>query len=113
MLAAAQAATAGLMPRDMRNAVGYPAYFKPEDYRWPFFFMGAKGAVSPIHRDLAHNLAVHVFGEKRWRLFSPDQAELLYPTKGPDDGPSAQTCQVDVEAPDLVSVPALCPGSTD
>jgi hypothetical protein len=98
-------ATAGLAPRAVRNAVGYPGYFKPEDYRWPFFFMGAKGAVSPIHRDLAHNLAVHVFGAKRWRLFSPDQAEFLYPTTGPDDGPSAQTCRVDVEAPDLGRFP--------
>lgn len=101
----ANAASAGLAPKAMRSAVGYPGYFRPDDYRWPFFFMGAKGAVSPIHRDLAHNLAVHVFGEKRWRLFSPDQAELLYPTTGVDDGPSAQTCQVDVEAPDLERYP--------
>jgi hypothetical protein len=99
------AASAGLAPKVMRNAVGYPDYFAPADYRWPFFFMGAKGAVSPIHRDLAHNLAVHVFGEKRWRLFSPDQADLLYPTAGVEDGPSAQTCQVDVEAPDLERYP--------
>lgn len=101
----ARAATAGLAPRVVRGAVGYPGYFRPEDYRWPFFFMGAQGAVSPIHRDLAHNLATHVFGAKRWRLFSPDQAELLYPNMGPDDGPSAQTCHVDVEAPDLERFP--------
>ncbi|MEO8178029.1 MAG: cupin-like domain-containing protein [Deltaproteobacteria bacterium] len=67
--------------------------------------MGSAGAVSPIHRDLAHNLAVHVFGSKRWRIFSPDQAELLYPTLGPEDGPSAQTCRMDVEAPDLQQFP--------
>jgi hypothetical protein len=101
----ARAATAGLAPKAVRNALGYPRYFQPEDYRWPFFFMGASGAVSPIHRDLAHNLAVHVFGEKRWRIFSPDQAEFLYPRTGPDDGPSAQTCLVDIEAPDLDRFP--------
>jgi hypothetical protein len=99
------AASAGLAPRTLRSALGYPGYFNPSDYRWPFFFMGAKGAVSPIHRDLAHNLAVHVFGEKRWRLFSPEQDEFLYPTKGSDDGPSAQTCQVNIEAPDLERYP--------
>jgi hypothetical protein len=98
-------ATAGLAPRVVRTAFGYPGYFKPDDYRWPFFFMGAKGAVSPIHRDLAHNLAVHAFGAKRWRLFSPDQAEFLYPTSGPDDGPSAQTCSLDIDAPDLERFP--------
>jgi cupin-like protein len=103
--AGARMATAGLIPRAIRNAVGYPGYFNPEDYRWPFFFMGAQGAVSPIHRDLAHNLATHLFGAKRWRIFSPDQAEFLYPNTGPDDGPSAQTCLVDVEAPDLERFP--------
>jgi hypothetical protein len=101
----ASAATAGLAPKVLRNAAGYPDYFTPGDYRWPFFFMGAAGAVSPIHRDLAHNLAVHVFGAKRWRLFSPDQAEILYAETGPGDGPSAQTCLVDIEAPDLERYP--------
>lgn len=99
------AASAGLAPMAVRAALGYPGYFTPADYRWPFFFMGARGAVSPVHRDLAHNLAVHVFGAKRWRLFSPDQADLLYANTGRDDGPSAQTCLVDVEAPDLERFP--------
>jgi hypothetical protein len=103
--AGACAATAGLAPRAVRGAIGYPGYFTPDDYRWPFFFMGAPGAVSPIHRDLAHNLAAHLFGAKRWRLYSPDQAELLYPNPGPDDGPSAQTCLVDPDAPDLQRFP--------
>lgn len=101
----AVAATAGLAPMAVRTAVGYPGYFTPADYRWPFFFMGAQGAVSPVHRDLAHNLAVHVFGAKRWRLFSPEMAAWLYANTGVDDGPSAQTCLVDVEAPDLARFP--------
>jgi hypothetical protein len=94
----------GLLPRSLRNAAGYPGYFQPSDYRWPFFFMGTRGAISPIHRDLAHNFAVHLFGRKRWRIFSPAQSELLYPSAH-HDGPSAQTCEVDIEAPDLERFP--------
>lgn len=97
--------TAGLLPKSMRGAAGHPGYFQPQDYRWPNVFMGTPGVISAVHRDMAHNFATHVFGRKLWRLFSPDQSELLYARKDPSDGPSAQTCEVNVDAPDLERFP--------
>lgn len=61
-----------------------------EDYRVPAYCRGAAhlrakvwigkaGTVTPVHRDVPHNLHVHLTGRKRWLLFSPAQSSRLYP----------------------------------
>lgn len=61
-----------------------------EDYQVPAYCAGARhlrakvwlgkaGTVTPIHRDVPHNLHVHLTGRKRWLLFSPSASSHLYP----------------------------------
>ena len=41
-------------------------------------WLGKAGTVTPLHRDVPHNLHVHLTGRKRWLLFPPDQSSRLY-----------------------------------
>jgi putative sterol carrier protein len=95
----------GLLSKRMKAAAGYPGYFEPRDYRRPFGFLGTQGATTALHRDIAHNLAVCVFGRKRWTLVSPTQAQLVYSRHVPTDGPCGESCEVDIDAPDLERFP--------
>lgn len=65
-----------------------PASFQ-EDYRVPRYCAGAPhlraklwvskaGTVTPLHRDVPHNLHVHLHGRKRWLLFAPQQSAQLH-----------------------------------
>jgi hypothetical protein len=60
------------------------------DYRVPPYCVGAPhlrakvwigkaGTVTPVHRDVPHNLHVHLTGRKRWLLFSPRDSSRMYP----------------------------------
>jgi hypothetical protein len=62
---------------------------------YPRIFIGPKGAVTPLHLDIwrTHAWLSQLVGRKRWILFSPDQASLLY------------DYQVDPEQPDLQRFP--------
>lgn len=67
--------------------------FPPEfqhDYRVPVYcegaahmrakvWLGKAGTVTPFHRDVPHNLNVHLGGRKRWLLVGPGQAARMYP----------------------------------
>jgi lysine-specific demethylase 8 len=58
-----------------------PAYF---DYRRLVsenLWIGAKGHITPVHYDLAHNLLIQVRGRKRLVLFRPEDADCLYPNR--------------------------------
>jgi ribosomal protein L16 Arg81 hydroxylase len=48
--------------------------------RYPRIFIGPKGAVTPLHVDIwgTHAWLSQLVGRKRWILFPPDQASLLY-----------------------------------
>lgn len=101
---AAETATAGLeLPKELardlpRNtflgfATGAPA-----------MWLGPKGYVTLLHRDRGDVLNLQVLGRKHWRLYSPDQAELLYlgpPVEG------YQPSQVNVRQPDLQRHPSF------
>jgi len=43
-------------------------------------WIGAKGNITPVHWDTAHNFLAQIYGIKSLFLFSPDQSSLLYPT---------------------------------
>ena len=60
------------------------------DYRVPTYcngaphvrakvWVGKAGTVTPVHRDVPHNLHVHLTGRKRWLLFPPRDAARMYP----------------------------------
>ena len=42
-------------------------------------WVGKGGTVTPVHRDVPHNLHVHLTGQKRWLLFSPRDSARMYP----------------------------------
>jgi hypothetical protein len=62
---------------------------------YPRLFMGPKGAVTPLHKDIwnTHFWMAQLVGRKRWILFPPDQEEFLY------------DCKVQPDQPDLVRFP--------
>jgi Cupin-like domain len=66
--------------RHFRLAFGTSADFLPAQ-----LWMGCGDASSPctrLHMDTRHGLLGHVYGTKQLLLYSPDQADLLYPHKG-------------------------------
>jgi len=91
----------------------FPAAFQ-EDYRIPAYCVGAPhlrakvwlgkaGTVTPLHRDVPHNLHVHLSGRKRWLLFPPGHSGQLY-SRGLFSG-MPNFAQVDPEQPDYARHP--------
>jgi hypothetical protein len=79
------------------------------DYRVPSYcagathlrakvWLGKAGTVTPVHRDVPHNLHVHLTGRKRWLLFPPGNASRMY-SRGLFSG-MPNFAQVDPERPD-------------
>jgi [protein]-arginine 3-hydroxylase / protease len=73
----------------MAPTSNFPASFQ-EHYRIPAYcahashlrakvWLGKGGTVTPLHRDVPHNLHVHLVGRKRWLLFAPSDSSRLYP----------------------------------
>ena len=90
----------------------FPAAFQ-DDYRVPAYCTGAShlrvkmwlgkgGTVTPMHRDVPHNLHVHLRGRKRWLLFPPGGAHL-YPRGFFSGMPNFS--EVDPERPDYAHHP--------
>jgi len=91
----------------MAPAANFGAEFE-HDYRVPDYCTGAAhlrakvwigkaGTVTPIHRDVPHNLHVHISGRKRWLLFPPGSSRM-YPRGLLSGMPNFG--QVDPEHPD-------------
>lgn len=57
--------------------------------RYPRVFIGPKGAVTPLHRDIwgTHAWLSQLVGRKRWILFSREEAKLLYNNEVNPDSP--------------------------
>ncbi len=47
-------------------------------------WVGKRGTVTPVHRDVPHNLHVHLTGRKRWLLFAPGESSRLYSSVDPE-----------------------------
>lgn len=66
-------------------------------------WLGQAGTVTPLHRDVPHNLNVHLTGRKRWLLFPPGESRRLYPRGLLSGMPNFGA--VDPEQPDLARHP--------
>jgi hypothetical protein len=66
------------------------------------FWLGKAGTVTPMHRDVPHNLNVHLTGRKRWLLYPPGAAGM-YP-RGIFSG-MPNFSAVDPERPDYARHP--------
>jgi hypothetical protein len=75
-----------------------PAYCAGAPHMRAKVWLGKAGTVTPMHRDVPHNLHVHLSGRKRWLLIAPGQASRVY-TRGLFSG-MPNFAQVDPERPD-------------
>lgn len=90
-------------PKDLHDAYRAPAYCDSAPHLRSKVWIGKQGTVSPLHRDVPHNLHVQLSGRKRWLLFSPRQNARLYPRPVLSGAPNFS--QVDPEHPDYDRYP--------
>jgi Cupin-like domain len=88
---------------DLLSDIVVPRYVGVGQPARPHFWLSAKGNVSPLHFDLAHNLLTQVIGRKHLRLFGPEQTSLLYPFARTSKIPHMS--RVDIDRPDLAAFP--------
>ncbi|HXH37712.1 MAG TPA: cupin-like domain-containing protein [Thermoanaerobaculia bacterium] len=82
-----------------------PPFFNSEAFNTPQLWMGAAAGQEPVtalHRDCLTGVLCHLYGRKKFLLYSPDQAELVYPFKRFN---AHQPCRVAPSAPDLERYP--------
>ncbi len=79
-----------------------PAYCANASHLRGKFWLGKAGTVTPMHRDVPHNLNVHLTGRKRWLLYPPGSAGM-YP-RGLFSG-MPNFSSVDPERPDFARHP--------
>jgi hypothetical protein len=91
----------------------FPPAFQ-RDYRVPTYcaaaphlrakvWLGKAGTVTPLHRDVPHNLHVHLRGRKRWLLVPPVRSSRVYPRGLLSGMPNFS--RVDPERPDYARYP--------
>lgn len=91
------------MPPDFLQDFRTPAYCADAAVLQVKVWLGQGGTVTPLHRDVPHNLNVHLTGRKRWLLFPPGASRRLYP-RGLFSG-MPNFASVDPERPDLLRHP--------
>jgi hypothetical protein len=65
-------------PPLFQEAYRVPPYCEGARHLRTKVWLGKAGTVTPMHRDVPHNLHVHLHGRKRWILFPP-RAHGMYP----------------------------------
>jgi hypothetical protein len=66
-------------PATFQDAYQVPPYCVGAPHLRAKVWVGKGGTVTPMHRDVPHNLHVHLSGRKRWLLFAPEQSRRVYP----------------------------------
>lgn len=66
-------------PPEFQQDYRVPAYCAGAAHMRAKVWLGKAGTVTPFHRDVPHNLNVHLTGRKRWLLVGPGQAARMYP----------------------------------
>lgn len=93
------------LPEEMRNQIRMLPYCADAAWRNSNFWLGAPGTIARMHRDLADNLHVLVFGRKRFTLVAPAHSARVYPNTLFDTFPNG--CRTDVERPDFTRFPKM------
>ena len=93
----------GNFPASLHDDFRMPEYCAAAASLQVKVWLGQAGTVTPLHRDVPHNLNVHLTGRKRWLLFPPGASRRLYP-RGLFSG-MPNFAQVDPEQPDLARHP--------
>jgi Cupin-like domain len=66
------------LPAAFQHDYRVPRYCEGAPHLRAKFWLGKGGTVTPMHRDVPHNLHVHLTGRKRWLLYPPGAANI-YP----------------------------------
>ena len=90
------------LPQQFRRDYRLPAYCEGAAHMRAKFWVGKAGTVTPTHRDVPHNLNVHLTGRKRWMLFPPGGSRM-YP-RGIFSG-MPNFSRIDPEQPDYDRCP--------
>ncbi|MCC6846895.1 MAG: cupin-like domain-containing protein [Deltaproteobacteria bacterium] len=85
------------LPERFRRDHRLPVYCEDAWHLRAKFWVGKAGTVTPMHRDVPHNLNVHLTGRKRWLLYPPGGAGMY--SRGIFSG-MPNFSSVDPEAPD-------------
>jgi len=91
---------------EMLSAVDWSVFgFQGRDGKDTTLWVGSEGACTPCHYDTyGCNLVAQLWGRKKWLLFSPQEAERLYPTRIPYEESSVFS-SVCIESPNLLRYP--------
>ena len=85
-------------PRALEQDFRLPPYCEGAAHMRAKVWVGKAGTMTPTHRDVPHNLHVHLSGRKRWLLFRPADSRAMY-SRGLFSG-MPNFAQVDPERPD-------------
>jgi hypothetical protein len=58
--------------------VGLPLDEPGNQFEIPKLWMGPKSSSTPLHRDSSDNFAYHLYGKKKWTIFSIADTDYLY-----------------------------------
>lgn len=93
------------IPESLETLIGWPKYFRRDQYIPPRIWIGPKATVTPLHRDDTDNLFAQLWGEKTFILAAPHERSRLYTWTTYRHG-GLEGCEVDAEAPDYEKHPA-------
>jgi ribosomal protein L16 Arg81 hydroxylase len=83
-----------------------PNSYSPADFNKPRIWLGPKGSITPLHKDIVDNFCYHLYGIKRWRIFPVRDYPYLYMKHpDPENLPDFATSLVDLRSPDLLRFP--------
>lgn len=86
--------------------VGAPTFYPANSFEPPTVWLGAKGSITPLHRDSTDNFTFQLMGRKRWVIFPPQDDPYLYMRHvAASAGGDFATSDVDLRRPDLVRFP--------
>lgn len=75
-----------------------------ERLRAPKIWVGGSGTTTPLHKDSTDNFAIHLYGEKRWSIYSIKDTENLYFEKSPYGDNLNPNAEFQVSKVDLSSI---------
>ena len=97
------AASMGEFFPELQAELCVPVYCRHARWRRSRMFLGAAGSVTPLHRDLAHNLFTQIRGRKRFWLYHRADTAWLYSHAFFSALPNFS--RMDPEQPDLTRFP--------
>lgn len=96
------------LPQMFLDKIGasVPAFYPANIFEPPTVWLGARGCITPLHRDSSDNFAIQILGKKRWTIYPPQDAPFLYMTSvAASKGGDFATSAVDLRNADLDRFP--------